>query len=150
MHPHSSSWPLAAYVAEEAAHRDIEYEFFDNGGLSWVRRWIPSWAGFAWWFIVPDRGWEGPLTRAQWDLLRGGLDDDRWWWRRSAASRGTRLTSSHHASVHGCFWKNSGLHARAVRICKSGAIFRRGLVSDCHLFSAWVLPCGVQKIGFFW
>ena len=52
VHPHSSSWTLAAYVSEEAAYPDIEYEFFDYGGLSWVRRWIPSWAGFAWWFIV--------------------------------------------------------------------------------------------------
>ena len=27
-------------------------------GLSCVRRWIPSWSGFAYWFIVPDSGLE--------------------------------------------------------------------------------------------
>ena len=67
VHPHSSSWTLEACVAEELAYADIEYEFLDYGGVSWVRRWILSWAGFAWWLIVPDWGWTGPYTRAEWD-----------------------------------------------------------------------------------
>ena len=47
VHPHSSSWTLAACVAEERAYPDFEYQFFDFRGLSCVRRWIPSWSGFA-------------------------------------------------------------------------------------------------------
>ena len=80
--------------------------------------------------------------------LRKGMDDG-WWWRPSAASRRTRLSVviMRHHPVHGCFWKNSGLHARAVRTWKSGAFFRRGLVSDSYLFSVRVLPCGVRKNG---
>ena len=58
--------------------------------------------------------------------------------------KGDKTERSHHASVHGCFWKNSGLHARAVRTRISGASFLRGLVSDSYLFSVWVLPCGVR------
>ena len=49
--PHSSSWTLEAYVAEN--------EFFDFEGVSCVGRWIPSWAGYAWWLIVPDRAGRG-------------------------------------------------------------------------------------------
>ena len=75
MHPHSSSWTLAAYETEERAYPDIEHQFFDFRGLSWVRRWIPSWAGFAYWFIVPDRGWNGPFTRAEWDIVTARDDD---------------------------------------------------------------------------
>ena len=76
VHPHSSSWTPAAYEVEELSYPDIEYEFFDLRGLSCVRRWMPSWAGFAYWYFVPDRGWYGAFTEAQWGLLRGGLDDD--------------------------------------------------------------------------
>ena len=45
-------------------------------------------------------------------------------------------------------WKNSGLHARSVRTWKFGALFRRGLVPDCYLYSVWVLPVGARKFGF--
>ena len=75
VHPHSSSWTLAAYVAEERAYPDFEYQFFDFRGLSCVRRWIPSWSGFAFWFIVPDRGWNGPFTRAEWAIVTARDDD---------------------------------------------------------------------------
>ena len=73
-HPHSSSWTLAAYLAEEMVFKDIEYEFFEYGGGSWVRRWLPSWAGFAYRLIVPDGSWHGALAQVQWDLLRRGLE----------------------------------------------------------------------------
>ena len=66
VHPHSSSW---------RAYPDFEYQFFDFRGLSCVRRWIPSWSGFAYWFIVPDRGWNGPFTRAEWDIVTARDDD---------------------------------------------------------------------------
>ena len=52
-----------------------------------------------------------------------------------------------HASVYGAFWKNSGLHACAVPTWKFGALFRRGLVHDCYLYSVWVLPVGAWEIG---
>ena len=75
VHPHSSSWTLAACEAEERAYPDFEYQFFDFRGLSCVRRWIPSWSGFAYWFIVPIRGWNGPFTRAEWDIVTARDDD---------------------------------------------------------------------------
>ena len=75
VHPHSSSWTLAAYEAEERAYPDFEYQFFDFRGLSYIHRWIPSWSGFAYWFIVPDRGWNGPLTRAEWAIVTARDDD---------------------------------------------------------------------------
>ena len=82
VHPHLSSWTLEASEAEERAYPDFEYQFFDFRGLSWVRRWIPSWSGFAYWFTVPDRGWNGPLTRAEWDILTarddGGAGSAGW------------------------------------------------------------------------
>ena len=64
------------------------------------------------------------------------------WWRRQG-----RQERSHHASVHGGFWMDSGLHARAVRTWKYGTLFRPGLVSESYLLYVWVLPCGVRKIG---
>ena len=76
VHPHLSSWTPAAYEAEELAYPDIEYEFFDSGALSCVRRWMPSWAGFAHWYIVPDRGWYRAFTEAQWGLLSWDQHDD--------------------------------------------------------------------------
>ena len=75
VHRRLSSWTPAAYEAEELAYPDIEYGFVDSGALSCVRGWIPSWAGFAYWYLVPDRGWYGAFTEAQWGLLRGGLYD---------------------------------------------------------------------------
>ena len=66
VHPHSSSWTLASCEAEEHAYPDFECQFFDFRGLSWVRRWIPSWS---------DRGWNGPFTRAEWDIVTARDDD---------------------------------------------------------------------------
>ena len=61
--------------------------------------------------------------------------------------KGTETESGLHASVHGGSWKNSCLHARAVRTWKFGALFRRGLVPDCYLYGVWVVPVGTRKIG---
>ena len=58
------------FVAEELAYLDIEYEFFDYGDGSWVRRWLPSWGLFAYWLIDPEGCWYGAFTQVQWDLLR--------------------------------------------------------------------------------
>ena len=69
VHRHWISWTLAAHVAEELAYPDIEYEFFDYGGGSWVRRWLPSWGRFAYWLIAPDGGWHGAFTQVQWMML---------------------------------------------------------------------------------
>ena len=76
VHGSSSSWTLAAYEAEEAAYPDLEYEFFGHEDFQWVRRWIPSWSGYAWWLIDPDDGqWQGLVTKAPWDSRRGGLGE---------------------------------------------------------------------------
>ena len=93
--------------------------------------------------------WVCVLRRLSGGLLRGGLDDDGGGgvaWRRQG---GSRLSWGASCVSPRRFWKNSGLHARAVRTWEFGALFRRGLVSDSYLYSVWVLLCGVRN-WFFW
>ena len=90
---------LAAYGAEEAAYPDIEYEFFDYGGFSWVRRWIP--------FVQGLLGGSLSLIGAGKGLGRGlsGTSSEEVWMVMVVVAlfggvKGVLAERSHHAPVH--------------------------------------------------
>ena len=66
--------PLASIGAVLSLYQDVE--FFDYGGGSWVRQWLPSWGGFVYWLIDPEgagmglsRRFSGTCCAGVWMML---------------------------------------------------------------------------------